>query len=117
MSNKVKMSFAVPGTLKAELQQRVISDGYGLRGKSKWVSEAVSNLFNYDNHVDLIYLSDEIQGLDDMETVVLTYEMKVSIDHKIIDVRRKYPSLEGVKSRILRTSILQRLLRGTFQPG
>lgn len=105
------MAFAVPSTLKHELQQRVISDGYGLRGKSKWVSEAIVKLFDYPNHLDLIFYSDEIQGLDSMETVVLDVEIKDAVDMKIIDVRKKYPELEGVKSRVLRAAVIQRLLR------
>ena len=111
MSNKIKMTFAVPGTLKTELQQRVIKDGYGLRGKSKWVSEAIRSLFEYKSHIDLINYSDEINGLDKMETVVLDYDLKQMLESKIVDVRKEYPSLEGVKSKILRTSILQRFIR------
>mgnify|MGYP006076785499 CR=1 FL=1 len=111
MSGKIKMTFAVPSILKKELQERVIKDGYGLRGKSKWVSEAINNLFEYDSHIELIYFSDEIKGLDQMETVVLDYDLKQMLENKIIDVRKEYPFLEGVKSKILRTSIMQRLIR------
>jgi hypothetical protein len=111
MRAKTKVSFAVPKSLKSELQQRVISDGYGLRGKSKWVCEAITRLFKYDNHLELIYYSDELQGLDGMEAVVLNEDIKDAVENKIIDVRRVYPELEGVKSRILRTAIVQRLIR------
>jgi hypothetical protein len=112
MVSKTKMTFAVPSSLKNDLQQRVISDGYGLRGKSKWVSEAITKLFKYENHIDLIHYGDEFQGLDNMETIVLDVGEKSAVEKKIIDVRKKYPELEGVKSRILRTAIVQRLLRG-----
>lgn len=111
MRSKTKVSFAVPKSLKKELQQRVISDGYGLRGKSKWVCEAVTRLFEYDNHIELIHYSDELQGLDGMEAVVLNEDIKDAVDSKILDVRRAHPELEGVKSRILRTAIVQRLIR------
>ena len=108
---KSKITFAVPSPLRNELQKRVINDGYGLRGKSKWVSESILNLFEYENHIDLISYGDEFHGLDSMETVVVDANIKVRIENKVIDVRRKYPELEGVKSRILRTAIVQRLLR------
>lgn len=111
MISKTKVSFAVPKSLKKELQQRVTSDGYGLRGKSKWVCEALVRLFEYDNHVELIYYSDELHGLDGMEAVVLNEDIKDAVDNKILDVRRAHPELEGVKSRILRTAIVQRLIR------
>ena len=40
-SKKLKLSIALPNKLKEEFKIRVIQDGYGMRGKSKWVNEAV----------------------------------------------------------------------------
>ena len=111
MSVKSKISFAVPNNLKKELQEHVISDGYGLRGKSKWISEAVENFLELKDFLELISYSDEMHGFDQIETAVIEYSLKLKLDKAIIQIRKEFPIIEGVKSRIMRTAILQRLLR------
>jgi len=102
---------AVPNKLKNELREYVIKDGYGLRGKSKWVSEAIENLVGLKDFLELISYSDEMRGFDQIETIVIEYSLKVRIDKAIIQIRKEFPTIEGVKSKIIRTAILQRLLR------
>jgi len=111
MSKKHKVSFAVPGSLKKELSGRVIKEGYGFRGKSKWVSEAVDNLLQLKSFASLVNYSDEMCGFDQMETAVIEYALKLRLDDAIIEIRKDFPMMEGVTSRIMRTAILQRILR------
>ncbi|MGE3920539.1 MAG: hypothetical protein AB7F64_06310 [Gammaproteobacteria bacterium] len=111
MLNKTKISFAIPNNLKNEIRERVIKDGYGFRGKSKWISEAVENLLKYKDFTELISYSDEMYGFDKIETAVLDYPLKLKIDKAAILIRKEFPMLEGIKSRILRTAVLQRILR------
>ena len=108
---KYKIAFAVPSSLKNELRESVIKQNYGLRGKSIWISEAVENLLNYKDFVELVSYGDEMYGFDQVETANLDYSLKLKIDNAIFQMRKEFPRLEGVKSRIMRTAILQRLLR------
>ena len=108
---KSKVAFAVPSSLKKELLEHVIKEGYGLRGKSKWISEAVESLLNLNDYRELISYNDEMHGFDEMETAVIEYSLKSKLEHAILEVRKEYPTLEGVKSRILRTAIMQRIIR------
>ena len=32
------------------MQQRIISDGYGMRGKSKWIVEAIESFLKLDDY-------------------------------------------------------------------
>ena len=111
MSVKSKITFAVPGSLKNEVQEHVVKEGYGLRGKSKWITEAVENLLGLKDFLELISYSDEMHGFDQIETVVVEYSLKLKIDKAIVQIRKEFPTIEGVKSRIMRTAILQRILR------
>ena len=111
MSNKHKITFAIPKTMKNEIRERVIKEQYGLRGKSKWISEAIENLFKLNDFVELISFSDEMHGFDQIETAVIEHPLKLKLDNAVIDVRKEFPALEGVRSRIMRTAILQRILR------
>ena len=109
--DKTKITFVVPDSLQEELRQRVALDGYGLRGKSKWVSEAVDSLLKLENFVTLVQYSEELHGFNKVETVVITTDLKRKLDKAIIETRRHFPTLEGVQSSILRTAIMQRFLR------
>ncbi len=111
MPAKSKITFVIPKNFQNELRERVIKDDYGMRGKSKWVSEAIMQLLEMDSFPELVNYGDEMHGFDKVETVVLEYPVKLALDEAIVAVRRKFPILEGVKSRIVRTAILQRLLR------
>ena len=115
MAVKSKITFVVPKNLQKELREHVIRDGYGLRGKSKWVSEAIERLFDITNFPELVNYSDEMSKFEKAETIVIEYPLKQKLENAIISVRRKFPILEGVKSRIVRTAIIQRFLRGQLQ--
>lgn len=110
MSNKVKISFVIPHNLQQELRERIVIDGYSLKGKSLWVAEAVEQLFKLNGYIDLVKVNDEMTGFEKFESVVVGRELKKQLDKSIISIRMKYPNIEGVQSRILRTAILQRLL-------
>jgi hypothetical protein len=111
MGGKYKITFVVPERLKLDLHQQIISDSYGLRGKSKWVSESIHSLLRLENFKDLVQCGDELHGFEKVETIVVPIEIKRELDTAVVALRREYPLLEGVQSRIIRTSILQRLIR------
>jgi hypothetical protein len=109
--NKTKITFYVPEILQHELQARVIKEGYGLRGKSRWVSEAISRLLIINNFPELVNYSDSMGGFEKAETIVIDQATQHALENAIIQIRKNFPLLEGVKSRIIRTALLQRLLR------
>ena len=111
MPAKSKITFVVPNNLQQELRERVIHDNYGLRGKSKWIAEATEKLLSFENFPELVNYGNELHGFGKVETVVIEYQLKTKLDAAIIQLRRQFPTLEGPQSRILRTAILQRLLR------
>lgn len=111
MSVKSKITFAIPKSLKKEIREHVIKEDYGLRGKSKWISEAVENFLELKDFLELIHYSDEMHGFDQIETVVVIYPLKIKLDKAVVQIRKEFPTIEGVKSRIMRTAILQRILR------
>ncbi|RDI41103.1 hypothetical protein [Aquicella lusitana] len=111
MSSKVKISFVLPEGLQKDLRERIVLDGYSLKGKSQWVAEAVEQLFQLDDFMDLVKVNDVMQGgFEKFESVLIDRKLKMQLDESVIQVRRKYPEIDGVQSRIMRTAILQRLL-------
>ena len=111
MALNYKVTFVVPQVFQQDLREQVIKDGYGMRGKSKWISEAIENLLELPNYIELVQYSDEMKGFEKVETIVIAKNLKNLLDQAIIAVRKQYPTIEGVQSHIVRTAILQRLLR------
>jgi len=109
--SKVKVTFVLPETLQRDLKEQVVKDGYDLKGKSRWVGEAIKMLLMNQNYPDLVKLSDEMNGFEKQESVILDRPLKIEIADAALTIRKKYPALEGIQSRIVRTAIVQRLLR------
>lgn len=111
VNKKVKITFVLPAALQHEMRERIVIDGYGLRGKSKWVSESILSLLSLNNYIELVKISNEMHSHGKSDTVTLDESVRRSLEKAIVDIRKVYPMLEGVQSRILRTSIVQRILR------
>ena len=111
MTNKIKISFVLPLGLQKELKERIVKDGYDLRGKSRWISESIEYLLSMANYPDLVKINDEMKGFEKHESIVLLKDLKKQLDLAILNIRKLYPVIEGVQSRIVRTAIVQRLLK------
>jgi hypothetical protein len=80
-----RTSVNIPKPLEQQLIEAVIGDGYGMRGKNKWLCEKLDRFLDFkpDDYVDLIETTRALV----------------------------YPGLESLKSNIIRTSIIQGILR------
>lgn len=108
--NKVKISFVIPQNVQQDLKIKMVQDGYDLKGKSRWVAEAINDLLTLQSYADLVKINDEMHGFEKMESIVVAPDLKAKLDDAVVQIRTKYPAIEGVQSRILRTAIVQRLL-------
>ena len=113
MPSKIKTTIRLPKSTQDEMVQTIIANGYGMRGKSRWVEEAISQLLAIKDFHELVDIGDEISELEAVESIYLTLGLKKDLDSALIVVRQFYPSMEGVQSCIIRTSIIQRLLRAS----
>lgn len=112
MIAKIMTSIKVPKKLHYKLQQRVVSDGYGMRGKSAWIIEAIESFLQLPDFPELVDIADDMADqLTEMMSIRLSDVLMGKIEKAIVQVRRHYPAMEGVKSNVIRASIMQRLLR------
>jgi metal-responsive CopG/Arc/MetJ family transcriptional regulator len=111
MDKKVMTSLKLQKNLHRRLQQRIIEDGYGMRGKSKWIIEAVESLLELRDYPTLVDIADDMDQLSDMVSIRLPETLMVRIEQAVVHIRKQYPTIEGVKSNLIRASIIQRLLR------
>ncbi len=97
--------------LHYKMQQQIIRDGYGMRGKSKWLIEAIENFLTLPDYPSLVDIAGDMEQLSETISLRLPDELIKKLDQAIINVRRQYPAMEGVKSNLIRASIMQRLIR------
>lgn len=111
MIKKIMTSIKLQKKLHYKVQQRVIGDGYGMRGKSKWVIEAIEDFLKLPDYPSLVDIADDMDHLSEIVSIRLPEVLMTRLDKAIIQVRRQYPAMEGVKSNLIRASIMQRLIR------
>lgn len=106
--------------LKTQLQERVIEDGYGSRGTSKWVREAFFMMIEHNRSLETVGIGDDMgDPIDDV--LYVSYFKKSSfletLDDKKIEFRLNQPLIEGVKSLFIRSAIRFRLDHPELTPG
>lgn len=113
MSNtdkKSRVSVMLPKQACLEIRQKMLKEGYSLREKSKWYSEAIASFLELNNFHQYVEMASEVDELSQAETIYIPKKLEEDLEDSIIKVRKKFPALEGVKSLIIRASIVRRLL-------
>lgn len=106
-------SFKIPASLEIEMNKKLVSEGYGLRGKSKWICDSICKFLTFQDRefvLDCIELSEEMENLSKSISFRPTIMVDNLLDEWIVRVRMKVPAIEGLKSKIIRTSIIHNLL-------
>lgn len=111
IETKVMTSIKLQKNLHRRLQQRIIEDGYGMRGKSKWIIESIESLLKLADYPSLVEIAEDMDQLSDMVSIRVPEDLMLRIEQAVVQVRKQFPTIEGVKSNLIRASIIQRLLR------
>ena len=111
MQKTLMTSVKLQKKLNQKMMQRIICDGYGMKGKSKWIIEAVEQFLLLPNYPELVDIADDMNELNEMASLRLTESLTCKIEKAIVQIRKHYPIMEGVKSNLIRASIVQRLIR------
>ncbi len=106
----IMTSIKLQKRLHFRIQKRVIEEGYGMKGKSKWIIEAIESFLRMADYLTLVDIADDMEDLTDMLSIRLPESLLKRIERATLHIRRQFPLIEGVKSNIIRASILQRLL-------
>jgi metal-responsive CopG/Arc/MetJ family transcriptional regulator len=112
----VRIQVRLPDALLKELNQAILSENYGLKGRSKWVEEAICFLISLENFEDLVTLDETISTTLLHCSFTLSKNIRTLLDDALIKIftKAKAEYRQNLSmSSIVRTAILQRLLRGT----
>lgn len=110
---KIITSIKISKRIHQQVMQCVISQGYGMRGKNRWIVEAMDDFLKMPitSYAEFTDHACEMSDLNEVITLRLSETLMNAVEKAVINVRHYYPSMEGVKSNIIRASIIQRLLR------
>jgi len=111
MQKKVMTSIKLQKKLHRRLQQQIISDGYGMRGKSRWIIESIESFLTLADFPTLVEIAEDMDQLNEIVSIRMPEELMLQIEKAVVKVRKQFPTIEGVKSNLIRASIIQRLLR------
>lgn len=109
---KKNTTIRIPLPLEKKLLSAVVDSNYGMRGKSRWVEEAILNLLNTEGYSDHVNWDLTSENREKTKIMSLSFDKNTmdKLDSAVVEVRKYYPKLEGVKSRIIRAAIMQRVL-------
>lgn len=111
LHKKIRLSYCLPEAILIDVKGAMMQNGYDLKGKSKWISEAINQLLAMTNYCDLVMISNQMSGFEKLDFISIELDLKEKLEDAILEIRKKFPIIEGVQSKILRTAIVQRLLR------
>ncbi len=108
--NKKRISVILSANAIKEIRERMLKEGYSLREKSRWISEAIEDFLKLKEYHTLVEMAELVDDFFKTDTIYITSDLEERLDEAIIEVRKNHPTLEGVKSLIVRASIVRRLV-------
>ena len=111
MTTKIMTSIKLARSTEQAILEAVVRDGYGLRGKSRWVEEAILTFLNTYNFLEFVDIASAEEAFDKTLSMRLYEATANKLEEALLQVRQQYPLMEGVKSNIIRASVMQRLIR------
>lgn len=111
--NIYRVTFKLQSKVKEAMLATIKAEGYGQRGKAKWVSEAIVDLINNEGFLELmaVGLEEPSDLLPDPDGISVSTEVRRKLDDALKKLRLEYPESQSNQSAIVRTAIFQRLIR------
>lgn len=96
--------------LKKKLDEQVKADGYGARGKSKWIRESIRVMEKNDRQMKYLGQGDHIDGPHKKsELITVPFEISSLIADMLLRFRVREPGTDVDRSLLLRSAIRYRL--------
>jgi hypothetical protein len=111
MEKRFMSSIKISQEIHNKMLHSIVEQSSSLRGKSKWIISAIEDFLNITDFYEFVDIAADMEELTETISFRLPEAIMQKLEDAVIIVRRKYPAMEGVKSHIIRASIIQKLLR------
>lgn len=112
-SRKHRITIRINNDTKTKMQEAIENDGYGKRKKAKWISESIESLLDNANYIELVEIDDSFanENCNYPEGIYISEKLRLLLDKALYECRKTLPHKSVTQSAIIRTAIMQRLLR------
>jgi len=100
----IKTSLMLTAQMRKEMELCALTL-YGSRGQARWTEEALEALVNEPNYMGLVGAGEGTQSFPERKVLRLSPHAQERLDEAVRDVRRLAPTLESVRSAVLRAAI------------
>lgn len=104
-------SVKLPEALYNQITTKVIADGYGMRGRSKWIVDAIRALLVLPEFEQYVEIASDLGNCTHSVSIRMPEDLAIKLEKEVIRIRKIYPEVEAIKSNIVRASIFQSLIR------
>lgn len=111
MKKKIMTSIKISKEIHTKMLHSIVASNLSLRGKSQWIIEAIENFLNIEDFPELVDIANEMEDLTEVVSFRMPEPIMDQLEKAVVTVRREFPSMEGVKSNIIRASVIQKLIR------
>src|ERR1700733_6700717 len=108
MEKRFMSSIKISQEIHNKMLHSIVEQTSSLRGKSQWIITAIENFLTIQDYPELVDIAAEMEDLTETVSFRLPEKIMEQLDKAVIVIRRKYPTMEGVKSNIIRASIIQK---------
>ena len=110
-------TFKLPNRIEQKMNEKLVLAGYGLRGKSKWIIDALTLFMSQPVEfcIDAIEIAEELGELNKSISFRPTEELESKLNDWVIKIRKEKPMIEGLKSKFIRAAICQGILRDSLK--
>lgn len=98
----------LPKRLQDDLNAQIGADGYGMMGKSRWVSEAISMLLDSEGWIDKISYEVNV-AKDCKEDIKIDNKVFIKLNASSEVVKEILPNISSPRSSIVRHAIMVRI--------
>lgn len=105
---KPRTTLRLPESLRARLHAKVVADRYGMRGKSRWVNEAVQRFLSDPSWLDSLG-ADRLSENGQTDQISLEQDVYTALQQAATTIRREDPLFDNPTSAIIRSAIQWRL--------
>lgn len=98
--------------MKSEMQSALIKSGYGLRGKSRWLTEAITIFLKLKDFVDYVDQGININQAElcEVEAFYLNIATIQLLKDAYLQIRVQNPLFEGIQSALIRAAVIYYLM-------
>jgi len=104
-------SVKLPEALYNQVTSKVIADGYGMRGRSKWIVDSIRALLALPEFEQYVEIASDLSNCTHPVSIRIPEDLAMTLEKEVIRIRKIYPEVEAIKSNIVRASIFQSLIR------